>query len=148
MGYLRKTSNCLKRITLSNLTHMMSMADLVNISVETLMIDSGCSLEKEFTELIYLKPWMIIIPDCQLGWFISLLCIRSFDLRHQRHFVNIWSCFNYDLRIPSHVVSKMLYIGYDMKSTKMIVWSRWDHLPSVFEEIDSRNEMQWNTWPR
>ena len=25
-----------------------------------------------------------------------------------------------------------------MKSTKMIVWSRWDHPPSVFEEIDSK----------
>ena len=26
-----------------------------------------------------------------------------------------------------------------MKSTKMIVWSRWDHPPSVFEEIDSKD---------
>ena len=25
-----------------------------------------------------------------------------------------------------------------MKSTKMIVWSRWDHPPSVFEDIDSK----------
>ena len=25
-----------------------------------------------------------------------------------------------------------------MKSTKMIVWSRWDHPPSVFEEIESK----------
>ena len=25
-----------------------------------------------------------------------------------------------------------------MKFTKMIVWSRWDHPPSVFEEIDSK----------
>ena len=25
-----------------------------------------------------------------------------------------------------------------MKFTKMIVWSRWDHQPSVFEEIDSK----------
>ena len=25
-----------------------------------------------------------------------------------------------------------------MKSTKMIVWSRWDHPPLVFEEIDSK----------
>ena len=32
----------------------------------------------------------------------------------------------------------MSYIGYDMKFTKMIVWSRWDHPPSVFEEIDSK----------
>ena len=56
MGYLIKTSNCIKRITLSNPTHMMSMADLVTISIETLMIHSGCSLEKEFTELIHLKP--------------------------------------------------------------------------------------------
>ena len=25
-----------------------------------------------------------------------------------------------------------------MKSTKMIVWSRWDHPPSVFVDIDSK----------
>ena len=31
----------------------MSMADLVAIGVETLRIDSGCSLEKKFTQLIY-----------------------------------------------------------------------------------------------
>ena len=37
------------RITLHNLTHMMSMTDLVAIYVETLMIDCRCSLKKEFT---------------------------------------------------------------------------------------------------
>ena len=31
---------------------MMSVIDLVAISVDTLRIDSGCSLEKEFIELI------------------------------------------------------------------------------------------------
>ena len=56
MGYLRKTSNYLERITLSNPTHMMSMADPVAISVETLRIDSGCSLEKKFTKLIRMNP--------------------------------------------------------------------------------------------
>ena len=25
-----------------------------------------------------------------------------------------------------------------MKSAKMIVWSKWDHPPSIFEEIDSK----------
>ena len=34
----------------------MSMIDLVTIGVETLMIDSGLSLEKKFTELIYMNP--------------------------------------------------------------------------------------------
>ena len=43
-------------IALCNSTHMMSMGDLVAISVETLRIDSGCSLEKEFTELIRMNP--------------------------------------------------------------------------------------------
>ena len=50
------TSNYPKRITLSDPTHMMSMTNLVDISVETLKIDSGCSLEKEFTELICKNP--------------------------------------------------------------------------------------------
>ena len=52
MGYSRRTSNYPERIALSYLTHMMSMADLEAIGVETPMIDNGCSLEKEFTKLI------------------------------------------------------------------------------------------------
>ena len=46
------TSNYPKRITLSNPTHIMSMADPLAIGVETLRIDSGCSLKKELTKLI------------------------------------------------------------------------------------------------
>ena len=56
MRYSRRTSNCLERIALSDLTHMMSMADLMAIGVETPRIDRGCSLEKEFTELICMNP--------------------------------------------------------------------------------------------
>ena len=56
MGYLRRTSNYPERIALSNPTHMMSMADLIAIGVETLRIDSGCSLVKEFTELTHINP--------------------------------------------------------------------------------------------
>ena len=56
MGYSRRTSNYPKRITLFDLTRMMSMVDHVAISAKTLMIDSGCSLEKEFTELIQMNP--------------------------------------------------------------------------------------------
>ena len=56
MGYWRRTSNYPKRISLSVLTHMMSMADPIAISVKTLRIDSECSFEKEFTELIRMNP--------------------------------------------------------------------------------------------
>ena len=38
---------------------MMSMADPIAIGVETLRIDSGCSLDKEFIELIRMNPWMV-----------------------------------------------------------------------------------------
>ena len=51
MGYSIKTSNYPERIVLSNPTHMMTMDDPIAIGVETLRIDSRCSLEKEFTEL-------------------------------------------------------------------------------------------------
>ena len=54
--YSRKKSNYLKRITLYNPTHMMSIADHVAIGVETLRIDSGFSLDKFFSELIYTNP--------------------------------------------------------------------------------------------
>ena len=56
MRYLRRTSNYLERIELSNLSHMMSMIDPIAIGVDTLRIDSGCSLEKEFTALIRMNP--------------------------------------------------------------------------------------------
>ena len=56
MGYSRGISNYLERITLSNPTHMISMADHVAIGVETLRIDSGYFLEKEFIELTHINP--------------------------------------------------------------------------------------------
>ena len=56
MGYSRRTSNHPERIILSNPSHMMSMADPIAIGVETLRIDSGYSLEKEFTKLIRMNP--------------------------------------------------------------------------------------------
>ena len=56
MGHSRRTSNYPERITLSSPIHMMSMADPIAIGVEILRIDSGCSLEKEFTELIRMNP--------------------------------------------------------------------------------------------
>ena len=56
MGYSRRTSNYPKIIALSDLTHMMRMADPVAIGVKTPRIDRGCSLEKDFTELIRMNP--------------------------------------------------------------------------------------------
>ena len=60
MGYSRRISNYLERIVLSDLTHMMSMVDHVAIGVEILRIDSGCSLEKEFTELTCMSLLMVL----------------------------------------------------------------------------------------
>ena len=79
MRYLRRTPNYLERITLYDLTHMMSMANPVAISVETLKIDSGCSLEKEFTELRTKLSIKLI--------HVSVV-YRSIDLRNQRHLVD------------------------------------------------------------
>ena len=60
MGYLRRTSKYPERIAISNQSHMMSMADPIAIGVDILRIDSGCSLEKEFTELIRMNPLMVL----------------------------------------------------------------------------------------
>ena len=46
----------MERIILYNPTHMMIMVDPMAISVEKPRIDSRCSLEKEFTELICMNP--------------------------------------------------------------------------------------------
>ena len=56
MGYSRGTLNYLEKTILYDPTHMMSMGNLIAIGVETLRIDNGCSLEKEFTELIHMNP--------------------------------------------------------------------------------------------
>ena len=56
MGYSRRTSNYPERIALSNLSHMMSMADPIAIGMETPRIDSGFSLEKKFSGLIRMIP--------------------------------------------------------------------------------------------
>ena len=56
VGYSRRTLNYPERIALSNRTHMMNIVDLVAINVEALRIDSGCSLKKEFNELIGMNP--------------------------------------------------------------------------------------------
>ena len=47
--------NYQERITLIDLTHMMSMIDLVAIGKETSQINTRCSLEKESTELIHMN---------------------------------------------------------------------------------------------
>ena len=60
MRYLRRTSNYPERKILYDLTHMTSKANLVAVDVETLTVDSGCSLKKEFTELIYMNPRMVL----------------------------------------------------------------------------------------
>ena len=60
MGYLRGTSNYLERRVLFDLTHMMSMTNLLAIGVEIIRIDSRCSLEKEFTELIPMNLSMVL----------------------------------------------------------------------------------------
>ena len=61
MRYAIRTFNYLKRITLSNPTHMMSIIDLVAISIETSRKDSGCFLEKELIELIRMNHIYITI---------------------------------------------------------------------------------------
>ena len=45
----------LERITLFDLTHMMSMVDLVAIGEKIPRTDSGCFLEKEFIKLIFMN---------------------------------------------------------------------------------------------
>ena len=60
MRYLIKTSNYLEKIALSNSTHRMRTIDLVIIGVEKLRISSGCSLDKEFINLICMNPKIVL----------------------------------------------------------------------------------------
>ena len=89
MGYLRRTSNYSKRISLSDPTHMMSIANPITMGVETLRIDILWVLFAERIHYINMYEFLNdIIPNCQSGLFMSQLCIWSFDLRHQRHPAN------------------------------------------------------------
>ena len=63
MIYSRVTSNYLKKKTLSDPSHMMSIVDPIVIHDEILWIDSRCSLEKEFIELIRMNHSMIIVHN-------------------------------------------------------------------------------------
>ena len=72
MGYSRGTSNYPEKIVLFDPTHMMSMVDPAAIGVETLRIDSGCSLRKEFIELIHMMD--IMWPISQSHFHVSCLC--------------------------------------------------------------------------
>ena len=47
---------------------MMSMVDPMTIDVETPRLDSGFSLEKEFTKLIRMNPSMVL---CQIVYHVD-----------------------------------------------------------------------------
>ena len=69
----------------------MSLVDLVASNVET---------PRLFGERVYLiniyESLNGIISNYQSGQFMSWLCMLSFDLRYQRHFMD-GSYFDYDL---------------------------------------------------
>ena len=60
MGYSIRTLNYLERIILFNLTYKINVTDLVPIDMEALRIDSECSLEKNFNELIHMNPYIVL----------------------------------------------------------------------------------------
>ena len=60
MGYSRRASNYPKIITLSDLTCMMRMRNLVAITMKILMIDNRCSFEKYVIKLIRMNPLIIL----------------------------------------------------------------------------------------
>ena len=55
MRYSRRASHYLERITLSNLTYIMSVIDPITISVEALRY-YGHTLKKDFTKLVRINP--------------------------------------------------------------------------------------------
>ena len=148
MGYSRRTSNYLERIALSNPSHMMSMAEPIAIGVETLRIDSGCSLEKEFTELIRMNPWMVLY-----------LTVNQFDSCHGC----VRGPLTWDTKDILWMDDRVLIMTYESLVTGYLkrhildtIWSlrRWlcdqDGIihPRYLRRLTQRNEMRWNPWPR
>ena len=98
----------------------MSMADHVAIGVETLVIDNGCSLEKECIELIHMNPWMVLCqiinqPDSCHGCIRGPLTWDTKDI--------LW--------MNDHFFT-MTYESLAMRSLKhhrlVITWSPWKQL--------------------
>ena len=68
-----------------DLTHMMTMVDIAAIGVEKPRIDSGCSLEKEFTELLCMNPWIVLYQivnqvDSWHGWICGPFTWETKDI--------------------------------------------------------------------
>ena len=60
LSIIEKDIDYPERIVLSDLTHMMCMADLITIGVDTLSIDIGCSFTRELSELICMNPLLVL----------------------------------------------------------------------------------------
>ena len=56
MRYSRRTLNYLEEIIILDLTNIISITDLVVVSVVTSMIYNVCSSVKEFIELVCINP--------------------------------------------------------------------------------------------
>ena len=148
MGYSRRTSNYLDRIALSNPSHMMSMADPIAIRVETLRIDSRCSLEKEFTELIRMNPWMVLyLTVNQVDSCHGCVCgPLTWDTKYILWMDDCVLIMNYE----------SLATGYLKRHILDTIWSprRWlcdqDGIihPRYLRRLTQRNKMRWNPWPR
>ena len=54
------TSNYLERMTMSDSNHIINMIDPLVVLIGTPRIDSRCSLEKEFIQLISMNPFMVL----------------------------------------------------------------------------------------
>ena len=148
VGYSRRTSNYPERIALSNPSHMMSIADPIAIGVETLRIDSECSLEKEFTELICMNPWMVLY-----------LIFNQVDSCHDC----VCGPLTWDTKDNLCMDDRVLIMTYESLATRYLkrhildtTWSsrRWlcdqDGIihPQYLRRLTQRNEMRWNPWPR
>ena len=148
MGYSRRTSNYPERIALSNPSHMVSMANPIAIGVETLRIDSGCSLEKEFTELIRMNPWMVLY-----------LTVNQVDSCHDC----VCGPLTWDTKDILWMDDRVLIMTYEILAMGYLKrhildtpWSprRWlygqDGIihPRYLKRFTQRNEMRLNPWPR
>ena len=84
---------------------MMSTATPIAIGVETSMIDSGCSLEKEFTELIRMNPWIVLY-----------LTVNQIDLCHG----SVCGPLTWDTKDISWMDDRVLIMTYESLATGYI----------------------------
>ena len=126
----------------------------INTGRTTTTKSTHASLVRILSFLLFLSCWRALKTRSNHPKTVWI----TLELRHLNSFKNSfketckYAFHSYSIIGSSFLDSLVFWISDSiffttLEPTKMIVWSRWYHPPSVFEAIDSSNKMWWSPWP-